>query len=157
MNLQHRASRSILLLGLILLVTACASVKMADKAVSDAKHSFPPPSAGKAGVYIYRNSGVIGALQKKDLWIDGRCLGESAPNVFFYAEVEGNKQHIITTESELSTNPLELHFEAGKNYFIHQWLRVGVLASGAYLELVSEDQGKQAVSQMRLAQSGHCS
>ena len=34
---------------------------------------------------------VAGKALKKDVWIDGKCIGESAPDVFFYTEVEGGK------------------------------------------------------------------
>lgn len=40
----------------------------------------------------------------KDIYVDAVCLGETAPGVFFYTEVEGNQNHIVATESEFSPN-----------------------------------------------------
>lgn len=139
-----------------LLVTGCASVNMAPKEESAKAKEFKQPSTGNAGVYIYRNS-FVGKALKKDIWIDGKCVGESAPDVFFYTEVEGGKKHIIDTESEFSPNPLELMFVAGKNYFIRQFIKVGVFVGGAGLEQVSEEQGKTDIAPLEMAKSGNCS
>ncbi|THF66291.1 DUF2846 domain-containing protein [Pseudothauera nasutitermitis] len=138
------------------LMTGCASVDMASKEASDKAKRFDPPSAGQAGVYIYRNS-FAGKALKKDLWIDGECVGESAPDVFFYTEVKGGEKHKIETESEFSPNALELMFVAGKNYFIRQFIKMGAFVGGADLEEVSEEQGKADIAKLNMAQSGKCS
>ena len=147
---------SIATLTATLLVTGCASVEMASKAESAKAKEFNPPSQGNAGVYIYRDS-FIGKALKKDVWIDGKCIGESAPDVFFYTEVEGGKNHKIDTESEFSPNTLELMFEAGKKYFVRQFIRIGVFVGGAGLEQIAEQQGKTDVAKLELAKSGKCS
>jgi hypothetical protein len=105
---------------------------------------------------LYRDSSFGGAL-KKDLKVNGRCIGESAPNVFFHTEVSGGKIHEISTESEFSPNTLALMVEAGKNYFVRQYIKVGLIIGGADLEPVSEEKGKSAVAQLDLAASGKCS
>ncbi|WP_461309808.1 hypothetical protein [Azonexus hydrophilus] len=49
--------------------------------------------------FIYRNSFCWQSL--KDLWIDGKCVGESAPNVFFHTEVrrgEPDQNRIVFSE-----------------------------------------------------------
>jgi hypothetical protein len=105
---------SVFSLTAALLISGCASVEMASKAESAKAKEFNPPSQGNAGVYIYRDS-FVGKALKKDIWIDGKCVGESAPDVFFYAEVEGGKSHKVDTQSEFSPNSFELMFETGKN------------------------------------------
>ena len=151
---------STLKLGMIIVISAlftgCASVKMESKDASDKLKKFGPPSAGNAGLYLYRDSSFGGAL-KKDLKVNGRCIGESAPNVFFHTEVSGGKIHEISTESEFSPNTLALMVEAGKNYFIRQYIKVGLIIGGADLEPVSEEKGNSAVAQLDLAASGKCS
>lgn len=147
---------SFILLSATLLASGCASVDMASKADSVKAKEFNSPSQGSAGVYIYRDS-FVGKALKKDVWINGKCVGESAPDVFFYTEVEGGKTHKIDTESEFSPNTLELMFEAGKNYFIRQFIKMGVFVGGAGLEQIPEEQGKIAVSKLEMAQPGKCS
>lgn len=147
---------STLILAGALIISGCASVEMASQADSAKAKQFSPPSKGNAGVYVYRDS-FIGKALKKDVWIDGHCVGESAPDVFFYTEVEGGKTHKVDTQSEFSPNTLELMFEAGKNYFIRQFIKMGVFVGGAGLEQIPEEQGKQAVAKLEMAKPGKCS
>ena len=147
---------SVIALAATLLMAGCASVDMASKADSAKAKEFNPPSQGNAGIYVYRDS-FVGKALKKDVWIDGNCIGESAPDVFFYKEVAGGQNHKIDTESEFSPNTLEIMFEAGKNYFIRQFIKLGVFVGGAGLEQVPEEQGKTAVSKLEMAQPGKCS
>lgn len=147
---------SILTLTAALLISGCASVEMGSKAESAKAKEFNPPDQGNAGVYIYRDS-FVGKALKKDIWIDGKCIGESAPDVFFHTEVEGGKTHKIDTESEFSPNTLELMFESGKNYFIRQFIKMGVFVGGAGLEKIPEEQGKKDVAKLEMAKPGKCS
>ena len=139
-----------------LLFSGCASVQMASKAESAKAKEFNAPSQGNAGVYLYRNS-FVGKALKKDLWIDGKCIGESAPDVFFYTEIEGGKLHKIDTESEFSPNTLELMLEAGRNYFVRQFIKMGVFIGGAGVEQIPEVQGKADVTKLEMATLGKCS
>ena len=139
-----------------LFISGCASVNMASQDESRKAKEFNAPSQGNSGVYIYRNS-FVGKALKKDIWIDGKCIGESAPDVFFYTEVEGDKTHKIDTESEFSPNTLEVMFVAGKNYFIRQFIKMGVFVGGAGLEEIPEAQGKEDVAKLEMAKPGTCS
>jgi len=136
-------------------LTGCASVNMASKEETDKAKRFSAPSAGNSGLYVYRNS-FVGKALKKDIWVDGKCLGESASDVFFYAQVEGGKKHKIETESEFSPNSLEVFMEAGKNYFVRQFIKMGAFVGGADLEQITEEQGKADVAKLGLAQPGTC-
>ncbi|WP_068170947.1 DUF2846 domain-containing protein [Hydrogenophaga taeniospiralis] len=147
---------SLFALAATLLVTGCASVNMASKEESAKAKEFNQPSPGNAGVYIYRNS-FTGKALKKDIWVDGKCVGESAPDVFFYTEVEGGKTHKIDTESEFSPNTLELMFVSGKNYFIRQFIKMGMFVGGAGVVQVSEKQGMSDVVELDMAKLGNCS
>jgi hypothetical protein len=149
-------SISIFTIAAALLISGCASVDMASKAESEKAKEFNSPIQGNAGVYIYRDS-FVGKALKKDIWIDGKCVGESAPDVFFYAEVKGGKNHKVDTASEFSPNTLELMFDAGKNYFIRQFIKMGVFVGGAGLEQISEEQGKKDVAKLEMAKPGKCS
>ncbi len=106
-------------------------------------------------MYLYRNS-AFGQALSKDLRIDDNCVGASAPNVFFYTQVDGGKKHVVETESELSPNKMEVMFESGKNYFIRQFIKLGAFVGGADLEQVSEAQGKADVAKLEMAQGGKC-
>ncbi len=147
---------SVITLSATLLLSGCASVEMASKTESSKAKEFGSPAQGNAGVYVYRDS-FVGKALKKDVWIDGKCIGETAPDVFFYTEVEGGKKHKVDTESEFSPNTLEVMFETGKNYFIRQFIKMGVFVGGAGLEQISEEQGKADVAKLEMAKPGKCS
>jgi Protein of unknown function (DUF2846) len=147
---------SALLLAATLVVSGCASVEMAPPNASSQSKEFNAPSQGKAGIYIYRDS-FMGKMLKKDIWINGKCLGESGPDVFFYTEVEGGRTHKIETESEFSPNAMTLTAEPGQKYFIRQYTKVGLLVEGANLERVSEARGKAAIAKLNMAKTGTCS
>lgn len=146
---------SSLVLAATLVLTGCASVDMASQADNAKAKEFKAPSQGMAGVYIYRDS-VMGKSLKRDLWLNGQCIGTSAPDVFFYTEAAGGQTHKIETESEFSANTLELVVEAGKNYFIRQFIKMGVLSGGSDLEKMPENQGQAAVANLNMASSGQC-
>jgi hypothetical protein len=129
---------------------------MESKEASEKAKQFAPPGSGNSGLYIYRDS-FAGKALKKNIWADEKCVGESAPDVFFYTEVTGDKEHVISTESEFSPNKLSLLVEAGKNYFVRQYIKLGVFIGGADLELIPEEQGKAAVTKLALATPGTCS
>lgn len=147
---------SILLLTVSLALTGCASVNMAPKEESAKAKEFKAPTGANAGLYVYRNS-MVGKALKKDIWLDGKCLGESGPDVFFYTEIEGGRTHKIDTESEFSPNTLSFAVDAGKNYFIRQYIKIGMLVGGAGLEQIAEEQGKADVAKLEMAKAGACS
>ncbi|SFG69809.1 DUF2846 domain-containing protein [Neptunomonas qingdaonensis] len=138
------------------LLSGCASVPMESLEQTEMAKQFNAPSAGNAGLYIYR-AGSFGGALKKDVWVDGKCIGETAPNIFFYEEVSGDAEHKISTESEFSPNDLLLKTENGKNYFVSQYIKLGAFVGGANVELVDEEKGKAAVAKLKMAKKGQCS
>ena|SRR5437868_4468188 len=137
-------------------LSGCASVNMASKAESAQAKEFKQPAPGQAGVYIYRNS-FVGQALKKDIFIDGKCLGESANNVFFYTQLPGDKSYKIDTESEFSPNSFSAVLAAGKNHFFRQYIKMGVFVGGANIEAMSEEEGKKDVAKLEMAKPGVCS
>lgn len=130
-------------------LTGCASVPMAPEEDDKARKEFSSPTQGSAGLYIYRNSTFGGAL-KKSVYVDGELLGETAPKTYFYKEVPPG-EHTLSTESEFSNNDMMLKTEGGKNYFVRQYIKFGLVVGGANLELVSEEDGKKGVLECKLA------
>ncbi|MBU2894800.1 DUF2846 domain-containing protein [Colwellia sp. D2M02] len=129
---------------------------MESKERSELAKQYNSPSEGKSGLYVYR-SGSFGGALKKDVWLNGKCVGETAPNMFFYEEIEGNTEHKVSTESEFSPNDLLVKTESGKNYFVSQYIKMGVFVGGAGVELVDEEKGKKQVSKLDMAIKGKCS
>lgn len=134
----------------------CASVPMESHEKSMMAKEFKAPESDKSGLYIYRYGSLGGAL-KKDIWVNESCVGESAPNVFFYQEVDCNKEHKLSTESEFSPNDLIVKTKCGENHFFSQYIKFGVFVGGANVEEVSNAKGKDTVQKLELAKAGTCS
>lgn len=142
---------------LFALMTGCASVNMAPQQQSTVAKQFAVPDEGMSGVYVFRKNSPAGAALKKDIWINGECLGESARGVFFYRQVEGGREHEIATESEFSPNVINLTAEAGRNYYIEQYIKMGVFVGGAHLRQHDEASGQREISKLEMARGGSCS
>jgi len=138
------------------IVSGCASVKMESQDASNRAKQFASPNPGNSGLYIYRD-GFLGAALKKNIWVDDKCVGESAPGVFFFTEVAGDKDHTISTQSEFSPNKLTQFFASGKNYFIQQYIKLGVFIGGADLQVMPEGLAKAEIAKLALATPGTCS
>ena len=82
---------------LSLALSGCASVNMANPEESAQAQEFRAPAEGMSGLYVYRDSTLGGAL-KKDIWVDGECLGETVRGVFF-----------IKKWKEIKITPLQLN------------------------------------------------
>ena len=140
----------------ILLLAGCASVPIVSNTESDLAKRFIAPSLDKAGIYIYRKDTFFGAALKKNVWIDNECIGETARGVYFYHEVDGGKDHTISTESEFSPNDLVIYMKSGRLYFVKQFIKLGILIGGAGLEQIDEEIGMQEVFELDMAKKGIC-
>lgn len=151
--------RNTLMAPLILtaILSGCASVQMESEIASNQAKEFNPPSEGTAGIYVYRADTHFGAALKKDVWIDDECIGETAKGVFFYHEVEGDKDHTFSTESEFSPNDIVIKTAMGDLYFLEQSLRFGTFVGGAELEKKAPDVGKKEMELLGMAAKGNCS
>ena len=129
---------------------------MASKEHTKSAQSFNTPSLDNSGIYVYRKDTIVGAALKKDILIDGECIGESAKGVFFYHEVQGNKDHTVSTESEFSNNVLTINTESGELYFIEQYIKMGAFVGGAGLKQVDRKTGEKEVLKLNLAKEGKC-
>lgn len=129
----------------VALLSGCASVPMAPVERDASLKTFTQPTEGKAGLYIFRNT-FAGQALKKTISIDGSVIGETANKVYFFREISPG-EHTLSTESEFGNNSLNFTAESGENYYVEQYIKVGVFVGGANLRMVSEEEGKQKVLQ----------
>jgi len=69
---------------------------------------------------------------------------------YFYRVISPG-QHTLSTQSEFSNNDLIITANPGFNYYVRQYMKMGVFVGGANLELVSEEEGRKGVSECNLA------
>ena len=142
-----------LVAAFILLLSACATVEMESVEQDTLRKEFADPSNGKSGLYIYRNS-IFGTAVKKSLRVDGIPVGAPAIKTFFYVETDPGAL-VVSTDSEFGNNDVTVDTVAGQNYFIRQYLKMGLMVAGANLELVSIEKGKKGVLECKLAKSDY--
>lgn len=143
--------KKLLAVGILLMTLGgCATVPMASNEKDAEAKEFQMPPEGKSGLYIFRDS-FVGQALKKTLTVDGEVIGESAPDVYFYKILNAGT-HTISTESEFSPNDLIIDTESKKNYFVENYMKMGVFVGGADLKQVNETEGMERVSKLKLAQ-----
>ncbi len=129
-----------------LIISGCASVPMAD-AEKDATAKTFTVKPGKANIYLYRDE-TIAASIKMDVSLDGQPIGQTVYNSFLLAEVNpGN--HKISSEAE-NTSTVDILAEEGKNYYVWQEVKMGVLLARNGLQIVDVETGKKGVLECRL-------
>lgn len=141
--------KKISLIGLLLaavLLTGCASVPKASPE-QDARAKTFAVAAGKANIYLYRNESMGGAV-KMDVALDGKPMGQTAAQTYFMFEVTPGK-HTITSKAENEVMQ-EVIAEAGKNYFIWQEVKMGVMYARNKLNVVDEATGRAGVAECSL-------
>jgi hypothetical protein len=127
-------------------MVGCASVKMADPALdSQAKQFTGKP--GVAGVYIYRNEKIGGAV-KMDVAVDGKPVGQTAARTYIYKEVQPGS-HTIASKAE-NTSELTVDAVAGKLYYVWQEVKMGVMYARNKLTLVDEATGQKGVNDCKM-------
>ena len=139
----------VLLAALVVSLVGCASVPMGDTRKDSTLKSFK----GKpdlAGVYIYRNETLGGAI-RMDVEVDGKPLGQTAAKTYFYTELAPGK-HLITSKSE-NSDTLEINALPGKLYYIWQEVKMGVLYARTKLHLIDDAEGQRGVLETQLAAS----
>ena len=142
--------KKIILLSVILSsLVGCASVPMGDAKQDAALKTFKAP-ADKAGVYIYRNESMGGAV-KMDVAVDGKPIGQTAAKTYLYKELTPGK-HTVTSSAE-NTDSVDIDAKPGTLSYIWQEVKMGVLYARTQLHLVSEAEGKKGVLESSLAET----
>jgi hypothetical protein len=132
------------------LLTGCSSVQVADEAQDQALKTFKAPTANTAGLYIYRNESMGGAV-KMEVEVDGKEIGRTARKTYLYKEVTPGK-HTVTSKAE-NTDTLEIDVKPGTLNYVWQEVKMGILYARTKLNLVSETEGKQGVLESVLVET----
>ncbi|TCV96384.1 uncharacterized protein DUF2846 [Luteibacter rhizovicinus] len=129
------------IVAVVLVVSGCASVPMANKG-ADAEAKQFAPIADKATVYIYRDE-IMGAAIKMHLLVDGAAVGDTAAKTYVQIFLSPG-QHVITSKAENDTT-LSVDVQAGRSYYVWQEVKMGILYARSALHLVDESKGQTAV------------
>ena len=131
---------------ILLALTGCATVPMANVEKDNVAKSFSIPE-GNANIYLYRNE-ILGAAVKLAVVLDDKLVGDTAAQTYMLLKVTPGL-HTIISKSEKDSELL-ITVEEGKNYFVWQEVKMGMLAARSKLHLVDEATGKAGVSECKL-------
>lgn len=128
------------------LLTGCASVPMASVDHDTQAKTFAVES-DKANIYLFRNESM-GAAVKMDVVLDGKPVGQTVAKTYMKFEVKPG-QHTLISKAE-NDDVLNVNAEAGKNYFVWQEVKMGILYARSLLHLSDEQTGKAGVLECKL-------
>lgn len=142
-------SRIMPALALSLVASACASVPMASADLDRAAKELRT-TPGQSNVYLFRDEAFGGAV-KMPVLIDGRMFGDTAANTFLVTTVSPGP-HALLSKTENDAR-LEFTAEAGKNVYVWQEVKMGLLNARSALHLVDEATARPRISTCNLAVS----
>ena len=135
-------------LSVLVLASGCASVQMASSEQDTAAKSFAV-KPDKANIYVYRNE-TMGAALKMPVALDGKLMGDTASKTYLLLEVNPGSHTVVSkTENDSSVT---LNTVAGRNYFLWQEVKMGLLMARSNLQEVDEATGKAGVAECKLIQ-----
>lgn len=140
-----------LLLLLTLFLVGCTVTVPLTSMEEDLVAKHFKPEEGYAGLYVYRKD-IFEIQELRTIWLDGSFLAKSAPRVYFYKLIKPG-MHVVEVESQFGRNRLTFMAEAGKNYFIHQYMGQGFFTPTANLEQVVPYKAKEDIFTLRRGQS----
>jgi Protein of unknown function (DUF2846) len=129
------------------LASACASVPMGSPEMDrTAKELRPTP--GKSNLYVFRDESMGGAV-KMSVLLDDKLLGDTAAKTFLLTTVDPGKHALVSkTENDAS---LEFTAEAGKNVYVWQEVKMGVMSARSALHVVDEASARPRINECSLA------
>jgi hypothetical protein len=132
----------------IALASGCASVQMAAPEQDTAAKSFAV-KPDKANIYVYRNEN-FGAAMKMPVALDGKLVGDTAAKTYLMLEVAPGS-HTVVSKTE-NDSAVTVNAAAGRNYFLWQEVKMGMMSARSDLKQVDEATGKAGVAECKLVQ-----
>jgi PBP1b-binding outer membrane lipoprotein LpoB len=146
--------KSVTLLALFATVglTGCMSNAPKGDAAADqqAKQFLVQP--GKSNLYIYRNE-MLGAAASPEVWLDGKLVGETNAKTYFVLPVTAGKHSLVSKSATEANSALDIMVQSGKNAYVWQEIKVGMLTARSKLQEVDEKTGKEGVQECELLQA----
>lgn len=136
-------------LAAVVLASGCASVQMASEQQDTAAKSYAV-KPGTANIYVYRNE-QMGAAIKMPVAINGKLVGDTAAKTYLLLQVPPGRHELVSKTENDAT--LAVNAEAGRNYFVWQEVKMGMMQARSLLHLVDEPTGKAGVAECKLAQT----
>jgi uncharacterized protein DUF2846 len=109
---------------------------------------WPEDTAGKANLYVFRDESM-GSAVKMSVLLDDKLLGDTAAKTFLLEAVDPGK-HALVSKTENDAR-LDFTAEPGKNVYVWQEVKMGVLSARSALHLVEEAEAKPRINECNLS------
>jgi hypothetical protein len=129
-----------------LTLAGCATPPTATPDLDAAAKTFAVPP-GKANIYLFRDE-VLGGAIAMDVYLNGKLMGQTGPTTYFKFEVLPGRYSILSKAENDSS--IDVQAEAGRNYFVWQEVKMGMLYARNLLQQVDEQRGRAGVAQCKL-------
>ena len=130
------------------LLAGCGNVASAPAELGVRALTFRP-SPGKARIYVYRPSKLVGSAARLKVAIDSQLVGKTASGTFLMVEVVPGTYRVSGLTSE-SNRGVEVVAQPDSSYFFKLWPRVGFMSAQSGLEQVAAVEGMEAVRTLRM-------
>lgn len=127
-------------------LSGCATVPMASKEQDAEAKQFVVPE-GKSSIYVYRNEFMGGAVAM-EIDLDGKQVAVTRANNYVRLIVEPG-MHTITSHAE-NEHSVEVDAMKGKNHYVWQEAKMGIMMARTKLNLVGEEEGRKGVNECNL-------
>lgn len=138
----------------IMVIGGCASVPRASLESDTQAKQFVTPQGQKAGLYLLRKGTFYGGALQREVKLNGKLVGKLGNATYYYLQVSPGK-YTVSTESSFGENSIDLIVESGKNYFVNQYLGVGLVTARTDLEVFNEEDGKREVSTLEMLETNY--
>jgi hypothetical protein len=148
----------ILIILVVVLTSGCASLQkiLPEKKITTAQSSSaqsvvtqPISKQLQSQVYIYRNE-TLGAALSLKVTVNGKLVGTTGPKSFLKISLPAGKYSFASQGDE---SILEVTIDSGKQYYIWQEIKMGLVSGGSKLRLVDEKKGRLGVKECTLIRS----
>lgn len=149
---RKKMKKSLLFLAAAVLFFAvgCSSmnsVKPMSADIDSKVKNLQPPS-DKALVYVVRPT-YLGKPFGGEITANGEYVGTTQGGIYVYAVLNPDTYTFEVTGHD-NKSQVEVSFEAGKTYYIHQGVYPGIFKGITKLRLVSDEEGKKALDECQI-------
>ena len=140
--------RTLPLLAALVVSLGCGNVASAPPELGVSALTFTP-AAGKARLYVYRPSRLVGSGARLKVAVDSQFVGKTASGTFLMVEVEPGSHRISGLSSE-SDRAVEIEAMPDSSYFFKLWPKIGIVSAQSGIEQVDAVEGRREIQKSRM-------
>lgn len=136
--------RAMLIAGVMLAASGCASVQMGDPVRNTELKKFESkPDIGQ--IYVCRGGNMMGVGIRPDIILDGKPMATIARSTYAYQEVKPGTHTLVAKTLEHDSR-MSFTIAAGEQKFFQTWISMGVLSGWGIIDEIDRGKGKECVA-----------